>query len=180
MAEIPADPLLSPAFEHARKLSRLLGALFAVGLFFTSIWMVFAAVLAIFPEWGGLSLANNKLPLADLSVLVRTGVIGVTILCTVPSLLALHFARRVFMRFSFGEVFAVTTITEVRACGFWMVVVSGATPLQEVLVNAISGLGVDLDAIAKPSMFFVGIGTYVAAYVMAEARRIADDNASFV
>ena len=78
-----------------------------------------------------------------------------------------------------GEVFTSAAIANIRAASLWMLAVAFATSIDQFTFNAVVGLGAH-GLSFNPAMLFFGLCTYVAAYVMAEARRIADDNASFV
>jgi hypothetical protein len=70
------------------------------------------------------------------------------------------YARRLFARFAAGDVFTAATIGVMRTAALWLTI-AGFIPFQ-------------------PLTLIVGVATYVAAYVMVEACRLADDSASIV
>lgn len=154
--EIPANPPLSPGFDKARRLSRILSAILAVGFILIIVAMVGFTLYMAAPGLQEFIAGLAKKPIPP----VGWGKYGLVILHAVPSLLALHYARRLFARFADGEVFSLATIEVMRRAALW-IVVSGLVPPQA-------------------STLVVGMATYVAAYVMAEARRLADDSAGIV
>ena len=158
MTDTPAaSPQLSPEFDRARKLSRILEILLTIAFWggvvagpLGALWVLNGVGehhwLPHIPPF------HNEFPKPVAAVLV--------ILVLIPSLGALFFARRVFAQFAKGEVFAAETIAHMRTAALWVTIAGIVPPRAIVLV--------------------VGIAGYVATYVMAEARRIADDNAGIV
>jgi hypothetical protein len=154
--EIPANPQLSPGFDRARKLSRLLVALLTIGFVLGIIAIVCFTIYMASPDLREVIARISKHPPKD----VGWATYIFALVSSVPVFLALKYARRLFARFAEGDVFSASTITLMRTSAMW-IVVAGVIP-------------------PRPLTLVVGIATYVAAYVMAEAARIADDSASIV
>ena len=96
-------------------------------------------------------------------------------------LLILHHASRAFVQFAKGEVFVTTAIARIRSAGLWLVIAGFAAGVEQVLFNLFAGVRpIALELQLRPTLLFVGLAVYVMAYVMAEAQRIAADNASIV
>jgi hypothetical protein len=171
--------LLSPAFERARSLSRLLATLFAIGFVLTMFYLVVVAVLMVVPLADTIGWEDNALvPLAGHSLGARiTGAFFLAV-GVLPGLFLLVQARRLFAGFAKGEVFNAGAIAHVRAVGLWLVVSTFATLLAKIGLAAANGQTPNADL--KIDTLIVGIATFVAAHVMAEARRIADDNAGIL
>ena len=154
--EIPANPQLSQGFDKARRLSRILSVMLTIGFVLIVVAMVCFTVYMASPDLQGFIAEISRKPIPP----VGWGKYGLVLLHAVPSLLALFYAKRLFARFAEGEVFSLATIDVMRRAALW-IVVSGLIPPQA-------------------STLVVGMATYVAAYVMTEARRLADENASIV
>ncbi|MDB5735326.1 MAG: hypothetical protein JWN16_1963 [Alphaproteobacteria bacterium] len=181
-------PLLSPAFERARSLSRLLSTLFAIGFGLTLFFLATVAVLMWWPtplmmDWDGV-----PVPLG----LMAHGAALPMALDSVPGLFMLHHARKLFGCFAQGKVFAAEPTAHIRAVGVWLVV---SAALHMVLVCAYALFSALFGHVGHPASFYsqgfeavtqnigtavIGTGIIVAAYVMTEARRIADENASIL
>ena len=153
--EIPAAPTLSPRFDRARRLSKILVfaltaclVLGVVGLLAFTGYMLSPGLQAFVTE------RFHKIPP------VSSHKYLFALVAAVPYGLALIFARKLFARFAAGDVFTPATIGIMRTAALWLTV-SGFIPFQ-------------------PLTLIAGIATYVAAYVMEEACRIADDSASIV
>jgi hypothetical protein len=181
---VPVDPGLSPDFGKARRLSRIMTVILAVGFWVTLIWLAAQPVLLIWPTaggWGVLGRPGAIVAPASLPFGPRAGAVLAVVLGVAPSLLVLHHAGRVFANFARGLVFAVANIAHIRAIGLWLVVSGFASAVEQVLFNlatATTPVARDLDL--KPLLIVFGVAVYVAAYVMAEAQRLADDNAAIV
>jgi hypothetical protein len=178
---LPTGPELSHSFDKARRLSRVLAFLLAVGFWVTLAWLIAMAALLVWPQAGSLARATTVIPAAGLSFGRRAGTIVAILLGTAPSLVVLHHARSVFLHLAKGEVFAAATIAHTRSAGLWLIICAFAAAAGQVLFNISSALrpaaaGLDF----RPLLLVFGLATYVAAYVVAEARRIADDNAAIV
>ena len=182
---VPADPGLSPDFGKARRLSRIMTIVLAVGFWVTLIWLAVQPGLRVWPTAGGwgrvgapdaVIIAPASLPFGPRAGAVLAIFVGVT-----PWLLVLHHGGRVFANFAKGQVFVQRNTAHLRAAGLWMVVAGFATAAEQVLFNLAAGvrpIGRQLDH--RPMVIILGIAVYVAAYVMAEAQRLADDNAAIV
>jgi hypothetical protein len=178
---LPVSPELSHGFDKARRMSRVLALLLAAGFWVTLAWLIAMAALLVWPQAGSLARAATVIPAVGLPFARRAGAIVAILLGTAPSLVVLHQARCVFLHFAKGEVFAPAAIAHIRSAGLWLIICTFATAAGQVLFNISSALrpaaaGLDL----RPLLLVFGVATYVAAYVVAEARRIADDNAAIV
>lgn len=154
--EIPADPQLSPGFDRARRLSRIL--VFILGLGFVAILlaMIGVAIYGASPDLQALIAEHSRKAIPRFT----WGKYALLLLHAAPCLVALLYARRLFARFAEGDVFSLGTIALMRTAALW-IVLAGVMP-------------------PDPLTLVIGMATYVAAYVMAEARRLADENASIV
>ena len=151
--EIPAAPALSPRFDRARRLSKILvfaltACLGVVALLAFTGYMLSPDLQTFVAE------RFHKIPP------IHHHKYFFALVAAVPYGLALIFARKLFARFAAGEVFTPATIGIMRTAALWLTG-SGFIPFQ-------------------PLTLLAGIATYVAAYVMEEACRIADDSASIV
>jgi hypothetical protein len=155
--EIPANPALSPGFDKARRLSRILVVLLTIGFVLGVFGIVcFTVYMAYSPELQAFIARHSDHSLPHIS----WGKYVLVLVSAVPCFLGLFYARRLFARFAEGDVFSASTIELMRTAALW-IVVAGVIP-------------------PRPLTFVVGIAAYVAAYVMAEAARLADDSASIV
>ena len=175
------QPQLSPAFGRARRLSRLLALLFTIGLFFSLILSIVLPVMVVWPGAGAIKIDEQDLVLTGLSLPRRLlaavgGEIGLG-----PSLVILYHARLLFRRFAEGEVFSAAAIAHIRTVGLWLMLYFITNMIQQALVHlAMPAEKFPGNLDPKPLMLIFGIATFIAAYVMAEARRIADENASIL
>ncbi|MGE4064475.1 MAG: hypothetical protein AB7E79_14000 [Rhodospirillaceae bacterium] len=154
--EIPANPQLSPGFDKARRLSRILVFFLSAGFVLGVIAILCFTVYMASPELQAFIAGISKHPIGKIGL--ATYVFGV--LSSIPVFLALFYARRLFQRFADGDVFSLPTIGLMRTAAMW-ITIAGIVP-------------------PRPLTLVIGMATYVAAYVMAEARRLADDSASIV
>lgn len=153
--EIPAAPALSPRFDRARRLSKILVfALTACLVLGVIALLVFTAYMLSPDLQAFITERFHRVPP------IRGHKYAFALVAAVPYGLALIYARKLFARFAAGEVFTPATIGIMRTAALWLTV-SGFIPFQ-------------------PLTLIAGIATYVAAYVMEEACRIADDSASIV
>jgi len=186
---------LSPSFGRARTLSRIMTVLFAIAFLVMLSTAVSAPVMVIFPKSPGG---------ADLGIGLGNGVgvnfgalhgwpainamLTVELFC-LPSVLMLYHILKLFFCFTRGEVFANNPIAHIRAAGLWLTA-SFFTSIAAVFLLDLFGVnhgGRFHFPGALPALvlwfsgkLFAGIATTIAAYVMAEARRIADENASIL
>ncbi len=153
--EIPAAPALSPRFDKARRLSKILVIALTACLVLGVVALMAFTAYILSPDFQAFVTEHlRKVPVPHRHRYFFT------MAAAVPYGLALIFARKLFARFAAGEVFTPATIGIMRTAALWLTV-SGCIPFQ-------------------PLTLIAGIATYVAAYVMEEACRIADDSASIV
>ncbi len=178
---VPASPQLSRGFDKARRISRVLALLLAIGFWVTLAWLIATPIVLVFPHAGGIRLGATVLSATNLSLGAGLSVATAVMIAILPSLFILHHTRCVFVHFAKGEVFMAAPIAHIRAAGLWLMVSMFATLAGQIVLNVFGGLKPSVAHLdPKPMMLFVGIGVYVTAYVMAEARRIAEDNAGIV
>ena len=89
----------------------------------------------------------------------------------------MHHTRRVFEHFAMGEIF-LPVISHVRRTGLWLIISFFAPIVAQMTLNAMKLSHGQAHGTAWPLV--IGIVTFIAAYVMEEARRIAADNAEIV
>ena len=184
-------PALSPAFDRARRISGFLSVTLSLFFWLVAVFLVLLVCAAIalllwHPdaavfEGGKIQLNGGTIHLDQLSNLQRVYAAAALAAVTVPTLFILHHAQRVFRHFKHGEVFTTAPIEHIRQTGLWLMISLGANFVGQILIDLAvrpPQEAVDLDA--DPLFLLFGLGVYVAAYVMAEARRIADDNAGIV
>jgi hypothetical protein len=100
---------------------------------------------------------------------------------TLPALVLLHHAQRLFRLFARGEVFAPAPIHHIRVIGAWLIVWAFASTAGHIALNLATGAHPVIGHVQfEPPLLAFGIATTIAATVMAEARRIADENASIL
>jgi len=175
-ATIPANPPLSPSFTRAGKISRFLAILLAATFWVITAALVFLGCTAL---WA-LRVQDTAAFPSDLRF--------AQIICTIPIVVALHHGKRVFSHFARGEVFSLAAISAIRASALWLMVAGLTTITPMPLITAVGLLsnygGGPPDSSSVTfgdfSLLVFGACAYVAAYVMAETLRIADDNASIV
>jgi hypothetical protein len=93
---------------------------------------------------------------------------------TAPALFLLYHAIKIFSSFAKGAVFATKPIAHIRAAGFWTIIWAfGPSAAQFILEHHIRMK-------FEPALLAFGIATFIAAHVMGEARRIAEENASIL
>jgi hypothetical protein len=176
-----AAPILSPSFEQARSLSRLLSTAFAIFFYMTLFYLAVVGLL-MFLRHGSIGWEDAALvPLDGHAIGAR--ILGAFSLMVgvLPGLFMLHHARRLFGLFAQGEVFTAGAIAHVRAAGIWLVVSACAAGVAKIGLAIANGDPVQLTQhlVHLDSLAF-GIATVIAAHVMAEAQRIADENASIL
>jgi hypothetical protein len=188
---------LSPSFERARTLSRIIAILFTLGLLVMLTVALSAVVFVFFPKTPsgvgfGIGLPNGfGAGFGAIHGWPAVGTMVAVELMTVPTVLVLHHMRKLFFCFAQGEVFAARPIAHIRRAGLWMTM-SFFTGIAGVFLLALCGHRQGLPGVihfpnAIPAIalrfegaIFTGIPILIAAYVMAEARRIADENASIL
>jgi hypothetical protein len=169
------------SFDWARRISVVIVLLFDIALWLAVALLVAVPLVLLFmlphllnflpdsaaavaaAEWA----KHSSRPFGDLSIGRRLLLTAEFLVAMAPNLFILFHGRRLFAGFARGEVFTEATIAHFKALGFWLI------------VSAILGLFVQM-FVLKLLPFLYGAMTYVVAYVMAEARRIAADHAEIV
>lgn len=191
------SPALSSSFSLARKLSRFVGVLFALG-FLVMLSVAVSAIVFVFvpttPSGVGFGIGFSQgftAGFKGLDVWQRVGSMAGVELITVPTVLVLHHMRKLFFCFASGEVFATQPIAQIRWSGVWMTA-SFFTGIAGAFLLAASGQTQGIMSVVRfpyaiPALalrfddgIFTGVPLLIAAYVMAEARRIAADHAEIV
>jgi len=195
-------PALSPSFERARKLSRVMAMIFTIAFWMTLLGallmlsipfaplivrgahtMVGVGGIAVGPqqpqEMMGVGLGDIRVSLDGLSLGQRLWVLLAMETVFLPVMFLMHHTRRVFGHFAKGEIFVPPVIGHIRQAGVWLIVsffgnIAGQTALR---ASALMPPG-QAHGTAWPLV--IGIITFIAAYVMAEATRIAAENAEIV
>jgi len=196
-AAVIFNPNLSPSFERARTLCRITAVLFTLGFLVMLSTALSAVVFVFFPQTPsgvpfGIGLPNGfGANFGAVRGWPAMGTMAAVELMTIPTVLVLHHMRKLFSCFAKGEVFAAQPIAHIRWAGWWMTS-SFFTGIAAVYLLVLCGqkqglLSVihfpnSLPAIALrfEGAIFAGIPIIIAAYVMAEARRIADEYASIL
>jgi hypothetical protein len=187
---------LSPSFERARKLSRVMAVVFTVGF-----WMALAGAVVMLavpfipleahtvvglgsisvggvPPRDAVGLGDIRVSLNGLSFGQRTWVLLAMEIVLLPIMLLMHHTRRVFGHFAKAEIFVLPVIGHVRSVGLWLIVSFFANIGGHVALVAAGLMQGQANGTAWPLV--IGMVTFIAAYVMEEARRIAAYNAEIV
>lgn len=190
-------PALSPSFDRARKLSRVMAVLFT-GAFLVMLSVLIAipiaAALKTTPSGIGLGVGlTNGLSVGfkNLTTWQSLGAVVAVELYFLPIVLMLYQTVRLFFCFSKGQVFADSPIARIRAAGLWLTASFFTSIAAVYLLNSWGLLNSPVLPLHFPGALlglslwfngklFTGIATTIAAYVMEEARRIAADNAEIV
>jgi len=187
------SPALSPSFDRARTLSRVMAVLFTIGFWLMLFVLAANFMTAIFPRPNiGTGLEHGIRIPGDQRGWQAIGALVAANLVLLPDILILHHTRKLFFCFARGEVFAAKTIAHIRATGWWLTAsffmgIAAIYLLQQCgLKNAINpghiyfpGGLIGLSMEWKDALL-IGVTTIIAAYVMEEARRIAAENAEIV
>ena len=205
MSDFTADllnPNFSPSLVRARTLSRIMAVLFALGFLVMLSVALSAVVFVFFPKNShgvgfGIGLPPGPIVVGfgDMHGWSAVGAMVAVELMTIPTILVLHHMRKLFSCFARGVVFATQTIAHIRWAGVWMTM-SFFTDIFAVYLLALCGQkdgvlrafnaahffpsALPALAVRFDGAIFTGIPIIIAAYVMAEARRIADENASIL
>jgi hypothetical protein len=172
------NPILSPSFQRARTLSRILAVLFTIGFWLGLVLALCVPLLAAWPQAGSIRWGNDLIEFTGLSPAQRVGLLATAEVGMIPVLFLLHHARRLFGCFWRGEVFAAASVSHIRAAGFWLVVSAFAAMVAKIGLYSTHGVKADVELDLRSLVF--GIATFIAAHVMGEARRLADENASIL
>lgn len=190
---------LSPDFARARKLSRfmaviftvtfwltLLGALLMLGIPFAPFigrgfhTVVGVGGIAVGPQQPvGVGLGDIRVSLDGLSLGQRLWVLLAMETVILPVAFLMHHTRRVFSHFAKGEIFVLPVIGHVRSAGLWLIVSFFSNIAGPIALRA-TGLMPPGQSQGTSWPLVIGVVTYIAAYVMAEAQRIAAENAEIV
>jgi len=176
-------PALSPRFARAKALSRVMAVVFLVGF-----WMMLLASVAclsilipsLYPHGHvGVGFRYIQISLDGLS----TGQLVWTLLALeitmLPLVFLMHHTRRVFGHFAKGEIFVLPVIGHIQQAGLWLIASFFADIAGQTMLRA-TGLMPRGPAQGSIWPLIIGMVTFIAAYVMEEARRIAADNAEIV
>jgi hypothetical protein len=140
---VPADPGLSPDFRRARRLSRIMTIVLAIGFWVTLVWLAVQPVLLIWPAAGGWGRIGGSdaaiVAPASLAFSHRAGAVLAIFVGVAPWLLVLHHGGCVFANFAKGQVFIARNTAHIRAVGLWLVVSGFATAVEQVLFNLAAG-----------------------------------------
>jgi hypothetical protein len=177
---IPVIPALSPGFDRARKLSRVMAGLFTLGFWVTLALLVVVPVMVAVPHThGSISVGTAAIDFDGLSLAQRLEAAGALAIGALPALFLMHHTRRVFGHFARGEIFALPVIDHIRRSGIWLIVSFFAGIASQILLKVTHLIppGQERGTVWP---LFIGITTVIAAHVMAEAQRIAADHAEIV
>ena len=185
----PASP---ESFDRARRISVVIVLLFDIALWLAWAFVVLTplAILFLPPNLGLISAElpakaaaawakYSSLPFADLSAGRRILLAADFLVAMTPSLFILFHVRRLFAGFARGQVFTEASIAHLKGLGFWLIATAILGVVVQILFFAIAQMRhipLDLNLLS----LLYGAMTYVAAYVMAEARQIAAYNAEIV
>ncbi len=97
--EIAVQPL-SPAFDKARTLSRVLMVFFIVGFWLNLAWMAAAATLPIWPEAARFTFDGSLIDVAGQPMAVRLNAVAAIVIRILPALFLLHHAAALFRGFA--------------------------------------------------------------------------------
>lgn len=164
----------SPSFQPARIWSAVLWWFFVINFGVTALWLASAPVLLIWPESASYNIDGSLVSVAGLPMPARINAVLALVVRTLPALVLLWHAIQVFGCFRKGEVFAARPIRHIRAAGFWTIIWAFAPSAAQLILHGHVRLKFEAPLLA------FGIATFIAAHVMAEARRIADENASIL
>jgi hypothetical protein len=169
-----SDLALSPTFDRARTLSNVLRWFFVVNFWVTAAWVACVPLLLIWPESIKYSLDGSLVSVAGQPMPERISAVAAVIIRTAPALFLLHHAIKIFSSFAKGEVFAARPIKHIRAAGLWTILWAFAPSAAQFILEH------HIRIKFEPPLLAFGIATFIAAHVMGEAQRIADDNASIL
>ena len=175
------SPALSTSFERAQRLSRLLSAILTVAFWLSALLLLAVPAVLMLPQALTFNFNGIAVHVAQGALASRALIAVAVVLFAVPLIFVLHSARRVFAKFGSGEVFAEDTIARIRVAALWLIFAALATTVGENLLDLAAGLrpAIPYGGHLRVSWLIFGAVSYVAAYVMTEARRMGDENASF-
>jgi hypothetical protein len=147
---------------------------FVINFGVTGLWLVAAAVLPLWPVPASFTMDDTLISLAAQPMEARLNAALAIVVRTAPALFLLWHAIQVFGCFKKGEVFAQRPITHIRAAGLWTIIWAFAPSAAQLILQG------HVRMKFEPALLAFGIATFIAAHVMAEAQRIADENASIL
>lgn len=193
------SPNLSPSLGRARTLSRIMAVLFGLG-FLVMLSCALSGVVFVFLPNSPSGVSHGIGFMNDFGVGFGSkrgwaiiAAMAATELTFVPTVLVLYHMCKLFLCFAKGRVFAAQPIAHIRWAGLWQVI-SFFTGIAAIYILVLSGdrgglyrlvaaqpfHSLPMVAVRYENAIFVGVPILIAAYVMAEARRLADDNASIL
>ena len=172
-------PALSPSFDRARMLSRIMALLFTIAFWLIAAVLACLPLMLVWPMDAGLTINGELVRYADLTRGQQFLAFLAAALNLAAALPLMHHLRRAFGAFARGEVFSSATIVHIRSTGIWLIAcfLAGVATVPLMI-----GAGLH-DAEQMPVDFwplFTGLTTFIAAHVMTEASRIAADHAEIV
>jgi len=178
-------PAMPQSFDRARRISVVIVLMFDIAFWASVAFLAAVPVVIVFflpdlaalfaEEWA----KHSSLPLTDFSIGRRLLLTGVFLIAMAPNLFLLFHGRRLFAGFARGAVFTEATIAHLKALGFWLIVSAVLGMVAQMFFFAIAEVRDPKFDMQITSLLY-GAMTYVAAYVMAEARHIAADNAEII
>jgi hypothetical protein len=165
---------LSPDFATARVLSQTLRVFFIVNFAVAVVGLLATAIMPLWPQAVQFSLDDSLAAAVRLPMEQRVSTAVESVLQTLPALFVLYYAIRLFGLFAKGEVFTTRAIGHIRAVGQWTIVWAVAPAILQMLLHRDGHMHFEAVLLA------FGVSTFIAAHVMAEAQRIADENASIL
>jgi len=177
-------PALSSGFDRAKKLSRIMAVLFTIGFWVTLVGTTLVIAILFIPQTPPghedvVGLNDISVSLDGLSFGQRVWVLLAIEMVGLPVVFLMHHTRRVFGHFARGEVFVLPVIGHVRRASVWLIVSFFANIAGQIMLRA-TGLMPPGQSHGTAWPLIIGVVTFIAAYVMAEAQRIAADNAEIV
>ena len=182
-------PAPSDGFARARKLSRIMAVLFTIGFWLSLAGAVLILATPLDPiiERGGHGMVGHgvvgindiTVSLEGLSVLQCIWVMLALEISIVPAVFLMHHTRRVFGHFAKDEIFVLPVIGHIRHAGQWLIISFFADIAAQNLLKTLH-LMPSGPTHGSSWPLVIGVVTFIAAYVMEEARRIAADNAEIV
>ena len=191
-ADVVPVPQMPPSFDRARRISVVIVLLFDIVLWLAMAFTVVVplALLFLLPNLAAISTElaasaaaewakHSSLPLASITVGRKLLLIADFLAAMAPTLFILSHGRKLFAGFAHGQVFTEASIAHLKALGFWLIVSVAAGVFVQLFFFAIAQIR-DHDFDIQPITLLYGAMTYVAAYVMTEARQIAAEHAEIV
>jgi hypothetical protein len=180
------------SFDRARRISVVIVLLFDIALWLAVAFTVLAPLVLLFavPNLAAIStdlaaaaqaewVKVSRLPFAALTIGRRLLLVADFLVAMAPTLFILSHGRKLFAGFACGQVFTETTIAHLKALGFWLILSVVVGVFVQIFFFAVAEIRkTHLDI--EPITLLYGAMTYVAAYIMAEASRIAADHAEIV